>query len=274
MTNTTTTFTPYLYVSIGQTGAMFTLRQTYLETVVVDGHNTVVVRSFHMSTLGTDEERARAKAERLSHEYGLPLRNPDEKLAQELREIIRRSPEVLERERVMMEMALKEEAQRQLELFAEAQAKKVEMLLEGKSPFSRNSYYGKRFDEMDPKYVSWLINARSTFEPWSIIAIASAVAEQQCPHLKVEELDPVATLGEPGQRLEITAKVIRTGSYESTFGRVYVTTFATPDRVCLVCRSTSFTAQVGETLTFKATIKKHGEYKGQAQTEIQRITIK
>ena len=41
----------------------------------------------------------------------------------------------------------------------------------------------------------------------------------------------------------------------------------------LLSKSGSFAANEGEELVFKATVKEHGEYRGNAQTVIQRIAI-
>jgi len=42
---------------------------------------------------------------------------------------------------------------------------------------------------------------------------------------------------------------------------------------CIISKSTSFSAETGDKLTFKATVKAHDDYKGQAQTVVQRIKV-
>lgn len=42
----------------------------------------------------------------------------------------------------------------------------------------------------------------------------------------------------------------------------------------IVSKSASFWAEEGEEFVLKGTVKEHGEYKGEAQTIVQRVTIK
>lgn len=87
------------------------------------------------------------------------------------------------------------------------------------------------------------------------------------------EPDSQKHIGTVGERRDFEATVIRSYSFEGFYGRTYFTTMVTEEGVCLLCKSASFSPAVGKDLKFKATIKEHGEYRGQAQTVVQRIKL-
>lgn len=84
--------------------------------------------------------------------------------------------------------------------------------------------------------------------------------------------------GEVGKRQKFTATVVRVSNYErpryASYGNetVWIISLADAEGNTLVSKSASFYAEKGETLTFKATVKAHDEYRGERQTIIQRIT--
>lgn len=83
--------------------------------------------------------------------------------------------------------------------------------------------------------------------------------------------------GTVGARVEITAEIVRVSSFETTFGyrtqTKYVVGMRTAEGHELVTFTTGafgYEAEAGETVTFKATVKEHGEYDGKPQTTLDR----
>jgi hypothetical protein len=87
-------------------------------------------------------------------------------------------------------------------------------------------------------------------------------------------------IGKIGQRIEAAVTVERVASFprpkfgapwiEETFN---IVTMRTAEGAAIISKSASFWAEKGEEFTVKGTVKEHGEYKGEAQTIIQRVTI-
>jgi hypothetical protein len=117
-------FTPHCFIGIGATGAMFTLRETYLHEYHTRERVYREVRSFHIQNLGTTPDESIEKAQDMAKSRGLELNTTREKLDDELRAIKRATAEELaERERQMKEHMLesaKLAAQRQEEWLCRA----------------------------------------------------------------------------------------------------------------------------------------------------------
>jgi hypothetical protein len=84
-------------------------------------------------------------------------------------------------------------------------------------------------------------------------------------------------IGEVGKRQKFTATVVRVSSFErpryASWGNevVWIVSMVDAEGNTLVSKSPSFHAEKGETLTFKATIKAHDEFRGERQTVVQRV---
>lgn len=78
-----------------------------------------------------------------------------------------------------------------------------------------------------------------------------------------------------GKRLEITiTRVGNIGSFETQYGTTYIFTFIdSNNRLFKYMGSNRLEIEDGQTVEVKATIK-HSEYKGVAETKLQRIKIK
>lgn len=88
----------------------------------------------------------------------------------------------------------------------------------------------------------------------------------------------VGTLGERLRGLVVTVERLHSFTRPAFrgFGEdvVYIVTMRDAAGNCIVSKSQSFAAQVGERLTIDATVKDHGDFRGQAQTTIERVKVR
>ena len=80
-------------------------------------------------------------------------------------------------------------------------------------------------------------------------------------------------LGTVGKRDVFNVEVYRVAYFESAFGIVWIVTMRDEAGNAIVSKSTSFRAERGQRLTIKATIKDHGDFRGEKQTVVQRIKV-
>lgn len=278
-------YQPVVYIDIGATGAFFTLRETYEHVKHIPGEgafgNAVIngvyqggvekeIRSFHHFNLSQNPDEAFAKAQAYADANAIKLDSTRDGLAESLRDIQRANAEEIAR-REAHYTALREqwEAERKLN-----ELRLFDVVAAGYLPIGNHS--GKAFHDAPVSYINWLIAARETFEVGSLLrAIADAVAED-CSDLLLPVADKHAIVGtEIGERVELTATVVRVASYDTDFGRKYITTLVTNDdnKACVVVKSTSFCRDVGTVVHFKATVKEVSDYKGQTQTVVQRVKV-
>jgi len=278
-------FKPTLYIGVGEKGCFFTLRETYEHTVyipmgemggaVVNGiyQGTVEkeVRSFHIKNLSQDADEAFEKATAAAEAATMELRTTRESLREEMNAVHRRSAEE-------MEAAAKAMAERQAKWDAEREAQDSqsrEVIEAGYFPFGR--YAGEHFSEAPLSYLRWI--AKGGFDDIMMNAIASAVkASGVLPTLP--EVTPGVYTGEVKKRQDFRVTVLEGFSFTrgsfSGYGSetVYVSKLVEKETGALITvMSTAWDVidRVGEELTIKATVKEHSEYKGEAQTVVQRV---
>lgn len=80
-------------------------------------------------------------------------------------------------------------------------------------------------------------------------------------------------IGTIGKREVFSVEVDRVAYFESAFGIVWIVTMRDGSGNAIVSKSTSFRAERGQRLTIKATIKDHGDFRGEKQTIVQRIKV-
>lgn len=255
-------FEPQLFITTGETSAMYTLREDY-EHFNADG--TVDIWSFHHRNLSTDYDKAVVKAKEFAEHYAMPLRANSES---EMREITRRTSEEVQAEREAEQIAVDA---RKAEWKAKIEKEQDELIAEGKIPFGK--FKGWLIKECPFGYASWLADSVADFEDGSVIKnFAELIISDHKDRILPKPVKKKIT-GEVGERLEFTATVTRQNSFDGMYGTTFFTTLVTKDRVCLIVKSGSFYPEVGEKLKFKATVKSHDDYKGQAQTVIQRVKV-
>lgn len=260
-------FTPHLFIGIGETFAMFTLRETYLHEFYSGGRMHYEVRSHHHWNLATTPDEAFRKATEDANQLGLVLTSTREGIEKELREIKRASADELER-RAQAAAAQKAEWEADRAARAAQWAREdADMLAAGRYPFGRLK--GEEFG-IDIGYMNWVINKRAEFEDESIMAKMAT---------RMIELYPEAILPKPqnkhwgavGKRAEVHGTVISCRYFDRQDGSgFHITNFVTDDGALLVAFG-SFEADAGDKITIKATVKRHDDYKGEAQTIVNRI---
>lgn len=276
-------FIPSLYISVGETGAFFTLRETYehiqygrgeICNGVFTGTVEVSVRSFHHFNLSQDPDEAIAKAQAYSEQMGVKLSTTRDKLVSEMRDIQRATAEQLNERRIKEEQRQAEwDAQRE-EYIKERNAKIASGV------FTFGPFAGKKFEEAPRGYLTWLMDKASEFEEGSVIRLTADSILRLVPHLALPKPDKTAIVGQPKQRMTFDVTVVSSRHFTraafSGYGVevVYVTTMVDKaTNACLVIFSGAFSPEEGEELKIKATVKDHDEYKGQAQTIVQRVTV-
>lgn len=267
-------FIPSLFIGIGETGALFTLRETYEH--VHYGHDGVErsVRSFHHCNLSQDADEAIAKAKNYSEQMGIKLVTTRDQLVSEMRDIQRATAEQ------MNERRAKEEARQ-----AAWDAQREEWIKErdakiASGVFTFGPFAGKKFEEAPRGYLTWLMDMVNEFEEGSVIRMTADAVLRLVPHLALPKPNKTLHIGNEKQRLTLAVTVIGVRSFvREGFGYsgpelCYVTTMLDKATgACLVCFSAAFAPNEGDELNIKATVKSHDEYKGQAQTIVQRVTV-
>jgi hypothetical protein len=144
----------------------------------------------------------------------------------------------------------------------------IETAQAGVMPWGKHK--GETIATMPAAYLRWLIQASAEPENARMKGIAAVVLKAR------PELAPIVYspehIGTIGKREVFTVEVIRIAWFDGVYGRTYITTMRGPGNACIVSKG-AFAPEEGEKLTIKATVKAHDEYKGQAQTVVQRVAV-
>jgi len=259
-------FVQQLIIGIGQTGAYFTLRETYLDYKVIDGHAVPFIKSFHHFNLSQDPKEAVEKAKEYAEQYGMPLRASSSTLESQMREIERKTAEE-KAETIARQQREDEEAEASRKARLQDQMLMVD---KGVYPFGR--YDGRPFDYAPRGYTNWLITSNAEFDEGSIMKYLSDAIIKKFPDMVLPTVKG-GYVGDPKVRLDFDTVVVRVGSYDTFYGRTYVTTMVDDMGHCIVVKSGVFSACIGDKIKFKATVKEHSEYNGIEQTIVQRVKV-
>lgn len=260
-------FAAKLFIGIGEKSHFYTLRETYLHEFYIDGKRHAEVRSFHHWNLSQNPAEAIAKAEEDALQLGVPFAGATvEKLGEQLAEIKRAdAAEIERREREHAAWQVFWEARR-----AEQDLIQCEYAAQGIVP-GRGACAGKHLLNVPRSFINWLLAKRAEFAEGS----AMRVLAEHALFFYEERALPVPSsevLGQPGQRIECEATVIRQYKIEGFYGIRYITTMVEHKTgACLVVFSGAFRPEVEDVLKFKATVKGHMEFRGQPQTILQRV---
>jgi len=265
-------FIPELFISIGETGAMYTLRETYEHWSSIDGQPYSEIWSFHLTNLSTTFDDAVEKAKKYAEANAMKL-NVSSNTERELRDIDRakpRSSEEIEEQRLSEMKAYQDK----MDLMRrEREAEALELLADDKMPVGK--YSGEKLVDCPLGYLNWLVDNVKEFERDSILNKVVDAIKKNFKQLIMPKPNKKKHVGKIGSRCEFKATVIRSFRFDSEWGTTYFTTLVTKDRArnCLMIKSGAFTPEVGEVLSFKATIKAHDVYNGQAQTVVNRAKV-
>jgi len=280
-------FTPELFIDIGETGAYYTLRETYLHETYIRGagdwggavvngvyQGTVLteVRSFHHFNLSQDPQEAISKAQEASERLGVGFKACTvEDIQAQMRDIHRATKEQMA-QRAAQEAAWRAEREAQR---AERAQERLNQIKQGIVPFGQHK--DKRISELPRSFISWLIKMQDQFESDSpMFHLAKEVATNYS-HL-AQPTPKDVDFGTIGQRVSINALVLKSHSFERPrfnaswlMETVYITTLIEDaTQACLVVFSPSWHPKADSRISFKATVKDHKDYNGLSQTVLQR----
>jgi hypothetical protein len=259
MVSVVSKYTPHLFIAIGETGAMYTLRETFLHVSYDSGKKHTEVRSEHLFNLSTDADAAFSKASVHADQIGLELRSTREELDREMRKIKR-----------MTDAEIKQrgaQSNTSRDALREApHSEKMLMIEKGIYPVGR--YANMKFHEADPKYITWLSKNIDSMESELMKSLAKAVAKH-CAHMILPDIKEDATLAKIGDSISVSVVVIAAYAYENKWkATTNVTKMTTPDGIILVVKSSTFKAKIGSRFTLSGIIKGYDSFKGQSQTQI------
>lgn len=250
------------YISSGALTAMYTLREQYDETIVVEGERITVTRDHHIQNLSTDAAKAKARAAVLGYSVAAPEFT--------LQEIKRRDADA---------MAAAREAQ--FERDAISQRAKVNAELDcvaaGRFPFGRSrgvniDTVAKSKADRDGWIGYWIRQDSSATEK-----ALSLYLRKQYPEI-AKTIDfkfkpgHYGTVGKREKSVPVT--LIASYSFDGYYGRTYIEKSATEDGLQLVYKGSAvIMVSKGGEYVIDFTVKEHGEYEEADQTMIQRVKL-
>lgn len=272
-------FHPEMYISIGETGAMFTLRQTYLHERWYRGEGgqpmcETEIRSFHIKNLGQQKDIVISKAITASKGTGVPMTTTMQILEakEEMRKIERSTPEMMAEQEHQQRLA---NAQKHREWAEENDARVMDRLtfkgnkwLVGFGKYA-NMTFAKAI-ALDPSYFEWLLENNLKDDKYNndtqnaMIELFLARAEP-----------PVESsyFGEVGKRTNgITATVTFMKDFYTEWGVSTLVILKTPEGQELSLFTSVTFPEVGKSLTMNAMIADHYVREGVMQTKLKRPT--
>lgn len=260
-------FTPKLFISVGATGALYTLRET---TYYYRGHDKIVT-SFHHKNLSQDLDEAISKAEEYAKSQGLPLEYNKTVLDREMRDIHRSTKEEMERKR----QELLERNKRDEEEAKIIRQQKIDAINCGIMPVGQ--YAGMKFEEIPTGYITWIVRNKDKLE--GLFLEIATVLETYFVHLIFPEYNN-SYFGNPKDKIEVVVTVDRVVALVNEYAPygwpsvTYIVIMQEDVTKCkLIYKGSAFSPKEGEKFVLKATIKEHTLYKDEHQTIIQRPKI-
>lgn len=262
---------PQMFISIGNTGAFFTLRETYVH---INARGDQEVRSHHVCNLSQDVAIALAKAAEAAEAAGVELVASEKTLQAEMREIQRATSD--ERyQRAREQQARENRREQELAQHEQHQREQIEAGI-----YHRGPYAGQAFRDAPRSYITWLVRNVEAYEPGSVMRLLCERVAACCADMLLPEPTPGVYAGQPGKRDVFRVTVIRCASYARECFRtgrmelVYIVAMVDRDTgACLVSKSAAFRTDAGQELTIKATVKEHTTYRDAAQTVVQRVAV-
>ncbi len=258
------------YISSGELTRMYTLRVRFEELAYARGEGGkpvayTVVRDWYITNLATEPCRAKAAAER--HMEGRTDGRLFDGELESLDAIRRRTSAEVEAARLASEYAAQ---QAQDEREAAYRASKMEYIEYGQWPFGQ--FKGERFENANDGYVVYFLGLDA--EDDAVLETLQNALRAQFGHLANLPTPNGEYFGEPKKREDITATLIASFGFQGYYGFVHIQRFIAESGALLVYKgSAPVAADMGKPVTFKATVKSHDEYEGEAQTMIQRVKV-
>jgi len=260
-------FQPYLFIGVGATHALFTLRETYEHVFYINRTRYTEICSYHHKNLGQDPDESFEKALKASQELKLPLHSSIDQIQKELRDIKRASKEEMETREKLQRV---ENAVNTINYAADNDYNTMNRLVAkgGVFNFGFGKYLGKSFAnviEYDFNYVEYMLKNDFLDE------LTKFQLETYIENHGIEATES-EYYGEIGERYAFTAVLKRYIPFETQYGMSAVVTLADVEGNELVLFTTASFQEVGTKMTFNAKVKDHKEYEGSKQTILQRPT--
>ena len=91
--------------------------------------------------------------------------------------------------------------------------------------------------------------------------------------LKRQQRGTSAHVGEIGKRIDLVVTIERVSSVDTEYGTLMINSMRTAEGAIIVWKTGRTVGAVGETIKLRGTVKRHSEYRGEAQTEMSRCSI-
>lgn len=258
-------FKSHLFISVGETKAIFTLHKTVLHVYYLGIKKCFEVRSEYITNLSTDPDIAYSKASIYAQNNELELKTTRESLHDSLRDIKRTS-------RVSSPQPGKKVDPGVSTAVVDVTTAR-ESIRKGIYPFGK--YLGQPFHAASPVYITWLIKSEKTLEDGILKELAIAVSTH-CKHMALPDQDESSFYGAPGDGISVDVTVVDQFKFDKKEAQgkriVFITTMVTSENVVLVSKSRYFAPAIGEKMTIKGVVKSHDTYQGRAQTVIESIS--
>lgn len=88
-----------------------------------------------------------------------------------------------------------------------------------------------------------------------------------------EERPTSAHVGTVGEKIDLAVTIERTFNVETQYGTLVINTMRTDEGAIIVWKTGKAVGSVGVRITIRGTVKRHSEYKGEAQTELTRCKV-
>lgn len=134
--------------------------------------------------------------------------------------------------------------------------------LSGDSDYERNLSLIARQDRLDPKHAGILASA---------IAGYDRELGRRAEQTAARPVTASAHVGTIGDRLVMEMTVLRVADVETDYGVLHIHIMRDAAGNAILWKTTSKRLDVGWSGAVKGTIKKHGEYRGEQQTELSRV---
>lgn len=250
------------YISSGEKNMMYTLRRRFDEWVSMSSSDSVMItRDNYVRNLSIDANKAIEKAKLFIKDGAILLSNSDN--LEDLEEIRRRESEEIKKERE------RREAQYEIERESRNNNYQNTIIYEQKMPFG--VHCGKIINTLPKGYLLFWIEFDNEDDDVVIDCLQKYIISH-FPELANIPKPNGNYIGNPKERMKFTATLVASFGFDGYYGWVNIAKFVTETGESLTYMGgNDIDLDIGDKMTFKATIKKHEEYKGEASTYINRI---
>tara|TARA_R110000851_G_scaffold72413_8_gene160464 strand:- start:36 stop:839 length:804 start_codon:yes stop_codon:yes gene_type:complete len=264
MKDTASIETETYYISTGALTSMYTLRLQWYEYAVIEGTKVLLERDSYIRNLSTDADTATEKALAMGYTVRTPLFDLNDikrRRSEEINRLVQEREEMDERNRVAKEERL------------------IDSIKAGLFPFGR--FGNKKFEVADRSYIMyWLMVKPEDSVSRSLVETLKAQYPEYVRILQLKANDEY--FGTVKTRYKsLVGTIIADFGYVGFYGWVSIVKIILDSGELVVYQGTGNlllpnddSADVGDVVTFDATVKSHEVYNEEIQTRIQRLKYK